>query len=863
MYPGNVSTNLVKSGNFAIANEYPVLIGYRAFSFRLILTLLVPPLSSQAQPTIVDMPILQSKFTVTVTYVHEVNCVCVQNTKWTDEMRKLLDDMYDYYEKSGEVITNLQMNELCASKSKDGNWYRSKIICLQEIDNIEVLFVDYGNQERVKHEDLKVLEPQFHEYSAFAHKVYLPMTSLNEGEDDKLKMEIANLTGEYKMELKVLDYRNGIWIVDIASNDYSIVQALKDKQLAKDLDHEEIVNRKTAVIESSEITSAGVQPEAGEEEQKYQKLQASISHVDNPNQLFLQMNSDLEDLDQLQENLQIIAQALPSLKDFSVDRYCIAPYSADDLWYRAKIIDSHDDLIIQFIDFGNSDVITSNKKHELKDVNESLMKFKTFAKQCSLLVGPTMGKSWSEEATMILRELAEVDVQFLVECEGLNYIELKCGDRDLAEELLVKNLAERMEYVPSEQHCFTSHIESIREFYLQLERDIIRLDTMVDYMAKFEEFPVVTQPTVGTIYAAEFPEDGLWYRAQILRILEDQSFEVFFLDYGNTSVVTNVRELVKSIAELPLLCTKCILRLPDGVKMWSDEAETKFKEIADMGKTVFMVQLHSPGLAATVDLFLEGNNINEQLLDLCEKGAVSVMNSSFYLNEEKTLDNTFPMEGFVIVSHVNSPADFFIQFKDSFNALKNMEELLMIKAAQSESMAHEDVVEGMFCVAYSTAYDKYQRAQILSIGHHQYKVLLVDHGSTTFATELRKMPADIKQISVLAKRCCLETYSLDSSTLDVAKKRFVELVKSTSSFSFEVVRSDIEPTIVRLFTDDGRNVEDVLELEDDDQSLKAPTASTIMPPPTPADLTKTTLQRAKTKQAFMREKSDLGFNVLS
>lgn len=825
---------------------------------RLILTLLIPPFSTQAPPTIVDMPILQSKFTATVTYVHEVNCVYVQNTKWADEIGKLLDDMFDYYEKSGEVITNLQMNELCASKSSDGNWYRSKIICLQEIDNIEVLFVDYGNRERVKHEDLKVLEQQFHEFSAFANKVYLPMTCLNEGEEDKLKLEIAQLTGEYEMELNVLDYRNGIWIVDIASNDYSIVQALKDKQLAKDLDHEEIVNRKTAVIDNADIASLGGQPEEAEEQQqKYQKLQAFVSHVDNPNQLFLQLLSDVEDLDQLQENLQIIAQALPPLKDFSVGRYCVAPYSADDLWYRAKIIDSHDDLIIQFIDYGNSDVITSNKKHDLKDVNDGLMKFKVYAKQCSLLVGPTMGKGWSEEANMILRDLKEVDVQFLVECQGVEYINLKCDDRDLAEELIASNLAEKMEFVPSGQRCFTSHIESIREFYLQLERDIIPLDAMVEYMVRFEEFPCVPQPTVGSIYVAQFEDDGLWYRAKILRILEDQKFEVFFLDYGNTSEVTNVRELKKSIADLPLLCTKCILRLPDGVKMWSEEAETKFKEIADMGKTVFTVQLHAPGQAATVELFLDGININEQLLDLCEKGAVSVMNSSFYLNEEKTLDNSFPSEGFVVVSHINSPADFYIQFKDTFDALKNMEELLMIEAAQSEKMVHEDVVVGMFCLAYSQAYDKFHRAQIITIGSHQYKVLLIDHGSTTYATELRKMPDKVKQISVLAKRCCLESYSPDSSTLDVAKKRFVELSKSgRTSFSFEIVRNDAEPNVVRLFTEDGSNVEDLLECDDDEPALKAPTTSKVLPPPTPNDL----IKRAKPKQAFMRAKSDLDFD---
>lgn len=826
---------------------------------RLILALLVPPMSNQAQPTIVDMPILQNKFNVTVPCVHEVNCVYVQNTKWSGEIEKLLDDMYDYYERSGTVITNLQINELCASKSQDGNWYRAKIVSLQEIDNIEVLFVDYGNRERVKHEDLKVLEPQFQEYSAFAHEVYLPMTCLNEAEDDKLKMEIASITGQHEMELKVLDHRNGIWIVDIASNDYSIVKALKEKQLVKDLDYEEIFNRKTVVNESLEIASVD-KPDAGVEEHKYQKLEAVVSHVDNPNQLFVQMKSDLEDLDQLQENLQIISQALPALKDFSVGRFCIAPYSADDLWYRAKIIDSHDDLIIQFVDFGNSDVITSNKKHELKDVNDSLMKFKVYAKQCSLLVAPAAGRSWSEEAIDILRNLEDVDVQFLVECRGINYINLVSNERDLAQELITKNLAERMEYVPSSQRCFTSHIESIQEFYLQLERDINPLDVMADYMARFEEFSTVTDPTVGSIYVAEFTEDGLWYRGKILQILEGPMYEVFFIDYGNTCTVTNVRELEKSISELPPLCTKCVLRLPDGVRSWSDEAETKFKEIAAMGETVFTVQLHNPGLSATVELFLDGQNINDQLLDLCEKGTANVMNSSFYLNEEKSVDNSFPLEGFVYVSHVNSPADFYIQFKNSHDALKNMEELLMIKAAQSERLMDDDVFEGMLCLAYSKFLDKFHRARVISKDKHQYKVHMLDYGSDAFVNDLRQMPEEINEISVLAKRCCLETYSLDTSALEVVQKRFLHLVDSgRTPFSFEIVRNDVEPNIVRLFTEDGRNVEDLLELPDvDSNGNKAPTVAVALPPPTPSELLRAST-RAKPKQAFMREKSDLEF----
>lgn len=830
----------------------------------LILTLLVPPVSTQTPPTIVDMPVLQNKFNAFVTYVHEANCLYVQNSRWTPEIGKLLDDLFDYYEKSGEVITNLQMNELCASKSSDGNWYRAKIISLQDIENIEVQFVDYGNRERVRHEDLKVLEPQFREFSAFAHQVYLPMTCLNEGEDDKLKLAIAELTGEYELELTVLDYRNDVWIVDITSNDYSIVQALKDKQLVKDLDHEEIVNRKSTVAAGEGLEVASYDADA-DAKCDTGRLMAYVSHVDNPNQLFVQMNSDLEDIDTLQENLQIIAQALPQLKDFSVNRHCIAPFSADELWYRARIIDSHDDLIIQFVDYGNSDVITSNKKTELKDINDSLMNFKIYAKQCSLLVSPAKGrKNWSEEATMILRDLQEVEIQILAESQGVSYITLKSGERDLADELVAKQLAVKMEYVPSDQRCFTSHIESIREFYLQLERDINPLDVMADYMARFEEFAVVDSPEVGGVYVAEFPDDKLWYRAKVMDKLPDKRYEVFFLDYGNTSEVSNVRELEKTVAELPPLCTKCTLRLPEGLKSWSDEAETKFREISADGETVFTVHLHTPGSIATVELLLDGVTINDQLKGLCEKGVANLMNASFM--EEKTLDDSAPLGGYVSISHINSPADFYIHFKS--NALKDMEELLN-KAPKCERLTENELCEGMYCLAYVASHDKFYRARIVHIVDLKYKVQLVDYGTISFATDLRKIPQDIENISLLAKKCCLEGYSPNDNVLEVVKQRFIALAdQGRAQFCFEMVETDHEPNIIRLFTPEGRNVDDLLECShvDDDaannNSSKPPvsTVSIAPPPPAPADLVKTSSRAKPSRQAFFRAKSDLEFD---
>ncbi|XP_058119702.1 maternal protein tudor [Anopheles ziemanni] len=866
---------------------------------KLVLSLLIPSLTGQPQPTIAEMPVLVSKFNVYVTQVEGMNSLYVQNVRWTDEIAQLMDDLFDYYEQrqQGVPLANLTMHEMCVSKSpSDSSWYRAKIVSLQELDKIEVLLVDYGHREQVKHSELKQLEPQFLEYSAFAHKVHLPMGAIAGVEEERIANEITQLTEGHELTLSVLDFRNSIWIVDITSNDYSIVSVLKDKQLVADLDYEMIFNQRQA---STPVPGAVVRPSVEDHEAKHQKIRAKICHVDNPSQLFIQLESDLKDLHQLQENLQIIASSLPPLRDFSADRHCIAQYSADDLWYRALIIDSHDDLIIQFVDFGHTDIVTSNKKSTLRDINDDLMKWKIYAKQCAMLVQPTSPEpsgsavgtggqgsrrkkpaAWKEVATTILRALDEVEVQFLAEAQGVHYISLRSGEKDIAEMLVEKKLAVRLLYVPSDQRCFTSHIESINEFYIQLERDVFPLDTMANYLNDVSKFADLTEPQPGVICIAQYLDDGLWYRAKVLAVRKPGEYEVFFLDYGNTSIVHQLKELDASIAELARLCAKCALRLPENVRSWSKEAEEKFLELSAMGETVFTVQLYSPGPAfATVELFHEGRNIAEQLVALCEKGTGASamaydMNSSFYLSgDENRLDDSYQLEDDkVYVSHVNSPAEFFIQFKNNFDALRNMEELLAAKAGRCEVIREGEIRNGMLCLAQLALSGKFCRALVLSEvhgGHATYhSVLLIDYGNRAAATELRRMPAAIEEMSRLAKKCCLEHFlPMDEHTLGAKRwgrirGRFTQLADTGREvFSVEIVRNDCDPMIIRLFTPTGENVEDLIRsdamVEEEEVSMESSINNSST-----ANFSGSTSDaqiRAKPKQAFYRANSDLEF----
>uniref|UniRef100_A0A182JSD4 Tudor domain-containing protein n=1 Tax=Anopheles christyi TaxID=43041 RepID=A0A182JSD4_9DIPT len=862
---------------------------------KLMLSLLIPSLTGQPEPTIVEMPVLMNNFNVYVTYVESTNCLYVQNARWNEEITKMANELFEFYEKQQDLVpcANLAMSEMCAAKSEhDGGWYRVKIVSLQEIEKIEVVLVDYGYREQVKHSDLKVLEPKFLEHSAFAHRVHLPMAAIAGVEEERIKSEISELTGSYELSLKVVEFRNGIWIVDITSNDYSIVSVLKDRQLVADLDYETILNQRQL---STPTPGAPVRPSIEDHEAKHQKIKAKICHVDNPSQLFIQLESDLRDLHQLQETLQIIASSLPPLRDFSADRYCIAQYSADDLWYRALIIDSHDDLIIQFVDFGHTDIVTSNKKSTLRDTNDDLMKWKMYAKQCAMLIQPTSPEAdgtegsdknacankgrkktaaWKEVATTILRALDEVEVQFLAEAQGVHYISVRSGEKDIAEMLVEKKLATRLLYVPSGQRCFTSHTESIEEFYLQLERDVNPLDMMANYLADVSKFADVEEPKVNMICLAEFADDALWYRVQVLAIPNPGEYEVQFVDYGNRATVQKLKQLEPSIAELTRLCTKCVLRLPENVKSWSEAAQEKFVELTAMGQTVFTVQLHSPGTSfATVELFHEGRNIVDQLVTLCEKGTGSSgdsMSASFYLGDDNRLDDSYQLEDDKVhVSHVNSPAEFFIQFDNSFDALRNMEELLAAKAKHCEPIAEGDIRNGLFCLAQLVHNGKYCRALVLTEVHGgqatYHHVLLVDYGYRAAATDLRKMPPSIEEMSRLAKKCCLEHYlptdevTLGSVRWSHLRSRLTELADSGKAvFTFEIVRNDCDPLIIRLFTPGGVNVEDLLR-EDVVDEIVGDDIINSSGKATGGVGSSDTLKRAKPKQAFFRANSDLEF----
>jgi hypothetical protein len=86
-----------------------------------------------------------------------------------------------------------------------------------------------------------------------------------------------------------------------------------------------------------------------------ESFQFVISHIETPNDFFIQSYSKADELSALTETLQIEYKDAPELNFNSIkpNQACLAK-SSDDCWYRARVLSTHlTKTNVRFIDFGD------------------------------------------------------------------------------------------------------------------------------------------------------------------------------------------------------------------------------------------------------------------------------------------------------------------------------------------------------------------------------------------------------------------------------------------------------------------------------------------------------------------------------
>ncbi|KFV52563.1 Tudor domain-containing protein 6, partial [Gavia stellata] len=402
------------------------------------------------------------------------------------------------------------------------------------------------------------------------------------------------------------------------------------------------------------------------------KVLGYVSHVNDPSDFYVQLESDEAQLNSISESLNNRTQAKnPCGQLFQAGDLISAVYSEDNLWYRAVVKEkTSDNLIsIQYIDYGNTSVINVAQAHRLP---EDLSSIPAISIHC-FLGGLKCKKNtgWAEEAVLYFTKRTS---EVLLTCEFVEKVEDKweviLSDHqgivtvDLADE----NLAS------GERSCSTEILDRENSDMVtvceplppQAQNEISSVSDCIPFIWKFPEagqtvkiyVTVVNGPEYfwshsvdtedmkyieekieeaenlglnslndcgsciksGDICLAKYSQDGKFYRATVSSVKGD-NIVVRHVDYGSEEAVSMemVRQIPCELVKVPNQAFACCLSgFSSSEGSWLSEAKEKFYDMTeDLLLEVEVIEIQEDKASEVplciVKLEASGKSINEEM----------------------------------------------------------------------------------------------------------------------------------------------------------------------------------------------------------------------------------------------------------
>lgn len=634
------------------------------------------------------------------------------------KLAQLQDDLENSLKTVLPLVGNTHM--LCAAKSIDDNkWYR----CYQA-DNVAV-----DCKLVIQPSEYKKLPAKF----AFNRDKYVV----------ECRLDVASPTSDWRQE--TVDHFSSL--VKRENELAAKLEAVKDGKMIVDL-----TSDGTSIAEL--LINEGLV--------KYQGHDVFISHAVSLTEFYIQDHSQQDDLfellDKLKEGEDTWETIIPEQ-----GQIVSAKFPEDEQWYRAEVIGIADtEITVLFIDYGNQSVCT-----EFRVLPDELSQLPRFASRCSAHPLPENAEELKDKFVAFVELQAEklFKVYFLSRHSEPVLVMLYFG-----EEVIEKALAEKTEpeselppQGPSLEFKTVSvvHINSPSSFYVQTETPL--LDEVADRLDEVEqsEQPLNDVMTVGKLYAAKFADDGVWYRAKAIA-----TNEVLFIDFGNTAVVEEVRNLPEDLKKIPILAKHCAFKSPTGLEEWPQVATERFSELTCNGDAVFAMDIVEEGDPAFVQMIDNGVNVTDELYTLCQAELTAPSN-----------ENNKPT---VIISYAGNLNEIWIQ--DQTPALDELcDELSNVEtfdALETSAVEPDAIVAALF-----DEDEVWYRAKVLEKLDDGCKVLFIDYGNESGVTLIKSLPADLAGMPAFATKCRLaglpeDATSWPSTVLD----KLNEISESAESF---------------------------------------------------------------------------------
>ncbi|XDV41537.1 hypothetical protein PO909_010397 [Leuciscus waleckii] len=337
-----------------------------------------------------------------------------------------------------------------------------------------------------------------------------------------------------------------------------------------------------------------------------------ISHCNSPCSFFVQFAADEDDIYSLVEKLNADQSRCANIDSSEIreGNMVCAMFPDDNSWYRAAVRKNIDDKIdVEFVDFGNTAVISASKICRL---DQSFASFPRYSIHCSVHklnvdsvdqeIAPNFKQVIDQNIEKVMCTFAKMSGTVWEVKLNVNGVVLGSTCRHEvapAAELLTTGVKHQMSDIKvctlykdpdisagQMINGYPSFIKGPQLFWCQyVEMD--KLQEISDALqiagnASNTTFSEDSVP-VGSACIALFNEDNLWYRAKVTsRDLDTLS--ITFVDYGNESKVNmgDVKALPPELSDVPPQAFNCQLEGFDLSKgFWDKAAEDAFFDLVN------------------------------------------------------------------------------------------------------------------------------------------------------------------------------------------------------------------------------------------------------------------------------------------
>ncbi|XP_060527400.1 RING finger protein 17 [Cylas formicarius] len=309
--------------------------------------------------------------------------------------RKMEANIKEYFDSNPPLCAdhNWEPGHLCTIRYNDGKWYRGRILKIIDSKKISVLMIDFGSDHEVS-PDILFREVLYTDINAFATKVKLDKIHALSGkwltsDYDSLLALVTDwcriiVKGPLEVDMPNVEAYNedGLFInqriIEICPNlshaNFPQLTDTDDEECVV-IENEEVFDTTDGDLDCAKYVSCEdmldwkyKQRCVPKEMLAKEKVRLEISGVMSYNQVALKEIGEniSEDMYNLTIDIQDYVNNIPLLKDFKVGVPCVAQYSVDEVWYRARVKDVGDFetsgvVEVIFVDYGNLEWVPVTK----------------------------------------------------------------------------------------------------------------------------------------------------------------------------------------------------------------------------------------------------------------------------------------------------------------------------------------------------------------------------------------------------------------------------------------------------------------------------------------------------------------------